>query len=97
MSNSLQPHGLQHARLTCPSPSPRACSNSCPLSGDTIQPSHHLLSLSPPAFILSQRQGLEGPFLRCSPEVPLEVTEPQHGWCKAGTVCFKQLSVVDGG
>ena len=32
MSNSLQPHGLQHTRLPCPSPSPRACSNSCPLS-----------------------------------------------------------------
>ena len=32
MSDFLQPHGLQHARLSCPSPSPRACSNSCPLS-----------------------------------------------------------------
>ena len=32
MSNSLQPHGLQHTRLPCPSPSPGACSNSCPLS-----------------------------------------------------------------
>ena len=32
MSNSLQPHGLQHARLPCPSLSPRVCSNSCPLS-----------------------------------------------------------------
>ena len=31
-SNSLWPHGLQHARLPCPSPSPGACSNSCPLS-----------------------------------------------------------------
>ena len=31
MSDSLQPHRLQHARLPCPSPSPRACSNSCPL------------------------------------------------------------------
>ena len=30
--NSFQPHGLQHARLPCPSPSPRPCSNSCPLS-----------------------------------------------------------------
>ena len=30
--DSLQPHGLQHARLPCPSPSPGACSNSCPLS-----------------------------------------------------------------
>ena len=32
MSNSLQPHGLQHTRLLCPSPTPGACSNSCPLS-----------------------------------------------------------------
>ena len=32
MSNSLQLHGLQHARLPCPSPTPAACSNSCPLS-----------------------------------------------------------------
>ena len=32
MSNSLQPHGLQHARPPCPSPSPRVHSNSCPLS-----------------------------------------------------------------
>ena len=32
VSNSLQPHGLQHARLPCPSPTPGACSNSCPLS-----------------------------------------------------------------
>ena len=31
-SDSLQPHGLQHARLPCPSPTPGACSNSCPLS-----------------------------------------------------------------
>ena len=32
MFNSLQPHGLQHARLPCPSPTPRACSNSYPSS-----------------------------------------------------------------
>ena len=32
MYNSLQPHALQHTRLSCPSPSPRACSNSCPSS-----------------------------------------------------------------
>ena len=29
---TLRPHGLQHARLPCPSPTPGACSNSCPLS-----------------------------------------------------------------
>ena len=32
MSDSLRPHGLQHARLPCPSSSPGVCSKSCPLS-----------------------------------------------------------------
>ena len=32
MSNCLQPHGLQHSRLPCPSPTPGTCSNSCPSS-----------------------------------------------------------------
>ena len=32
VSDSLQPHGLQHARPPCPSPTPRVYSNSCPLS-----------------------------------------------------------------
>ena len=32
VSNSLQPCGLQYARLPCPPLSPRVCSNSCPLS-----------------------------------------------------------------
>ena len=31
-SDSLPPHGLQHTRPSCPSPSPDTCSNSCPLS-----------------------------------------------------------------
>ena len=32
MSYFLWPHGLQHTRLPCPSPTPGAYSNSCPLS-----------------------------------------------------------------
>ena len=32
VSDSLQPHGLQHVRLPCPSSTPGACSNSCPSS-----------------------------------------------------------------
>ena len=32
MSNSVWPHDLQQARFLCPSPSPRVCSYSCPLS-----------------------------------------------------------------
>ena len=30
VSESLRPHGLQHTRLPCPSPTPEACSNSYP-------------------------------------------------------------------
>ena len=58
ISNSLQPHGLQHARLPCPSASHGTCSNSCPSSRwchPTISP---LSSSSPPALNLSQHQGL---------------------------------------
>ena len=32
VSDSLRPYGLQYARLPCPSPTPGACSNSCPSS-----------------------------------------------------------------
>ena len=32
VSNSSQPHGLQHTRLPCPSPTRGACSHSCPWS-----------------------------------------------------------------
>ena len=32
VTDSLGPHGLQHIRSCCPSPTPGACSNSCPLS-----------------------------------------------------------------
>ena len=32
VSSCLWPHGQQHTRLPCPSPSPGTCSNSCPLS-----------------------------------------------------------------
>ena len=44
MSDSLQPRGLQPTRPPCPSPTPRAYSNSCPLSQWCIQPSHPLSS-----------------------------------------------------
>ena len=42
MSSSLQFHELQHARPPWPSPTARACSNSCPSSWWCIQPSHPL-------------------------------------------------------
>ena len=44
VSDSLRPHGLHLARLLCLSPTPRACSNSCPL---TVMPSNHLILCHP--------------------------------------------------
>ena len=55
VSNSLQPHGLQHARPPCPSPTPGVYSNSYPLSR-WCHPT--IVIPSPPAFNLSQHQGL---------------------------------------
>ena len=47
-----------NTRLPSPSPSARACSNSCPWSWWCIQPPHPPSSPSPPAFNLSQHQDL---------------------------------------
>ena len=58
VSDCLQPHESQHARPPCPSPTPEVHPNPCQWLSDAIQPSHPLLSPSPPAFNLSQHQGL---------------------------------------
>ena len=53
MSTSLKPYGQEHARLPCPSPSPRVCSNSCPLSRwchPTISSSVNPFSSCPQSF-----------------------------------------------
>ena len=56
MSNSFRPHGLQHARPPCPSPTPGVYSNSCPQS---VMPSNHLILghplLLPPSILPSIR------------------------------------------
>ena len=44
VSDSLQLHGLQHARLPCPSPAPRVSSNS---STESVMPSSHLILYCP--------------------------------------------------
>ena len=62
MSDSLQPHGPQHARPPCQSPTPRACSNSYPLSqwchptisSSVIPFSSHLQSFPASRFISNE-------------------------------------------
>ena len=44
MSGSLWPHGVQHARLPCPSPTPRTCSD---LSVELMMSSSHLILCHP--------------------------------------------------
>ena len=60
LSDFLQPHELQHARLPYPSPSPRACSKSCPSSQwcHLLHLSHPLSPPSPLVLDISQHQGL---------------------------------------
>ena len=66
MSKSLQPYGMQHVRLPCPSLSPRACSNSCPLcrwchptiSSSVTRALHLLSSVFPSIRVFSRESGL---------------------------------------
>ena len=57
LSNSLQPHGLQHARLPCP-PTLRACSNSCPLSWWCLSTISSSVVPFSSCLNLSQHQGI---------------------------------------
>ena len=67
VSNSLQPHGLPHTRLPCPSPSPRACSNSCPsrwwchpiISSSVVPFSFCLQSFPAPGRVFSNESALQ--------------------------------------
>jgi len=64
LSDSLQPHELQHARPLCPSPSPEVCPRSCPLH----QWYHSAISSSDTLFSLcSQSFPASGIFLRSQP------------------------------
>ena len=61
VSDSLQPHRLQHARLACPSPTPEACSNSClssqwyhPTISSSVIPFSFCLQSFPGSFPMSQ-------------------------------------------
>ena len=58
VSDSLQPHELQHARPPCPSQLPEFTQTHVHRVSDAIQPPHPLSSPSPPALNLSQHQGL---------------------------------------
>ena len=75
MSYSLQPHGLQHPRLPCPSPTLGACSNSCPSSwwyhptiSSSVVPFSSCLQSFPTSgsFLRSQFFASDGPSIGAS-------------------------------
>ena len=73
MSNSLRPQGLQHTRLPCPSPSPRAYSKL--MSMDSVMSSNHLI-LRRPLFLLPSIFLSIGVF---SNESALHISWPKYG------------------
>ena len=65
MFDSWRPHGLQHTRLPCPSPTPGVCSNSCPLSQwcpSTISSTVIPFSFCPQSFPASGSFPMSQPF-----------------------------------
>jgi len=58
LSDSLRPHGLQHARPPCPWPAPRVYSYSYPLSWWCHPTISSSVIPSPPTLVLSQHEGL---------------------------------------
>ena len=76
MSDSLRPHGLQHTRLPCPSPSPGVCSNSCSLS----QWCHPTISSSVIPFSCPQSFPASGSFpMRASGSFPMSQSLESDG------------------
>ena len=107
MSNSLRPHGLQHARLPCPSSTPRVYSNSCPLSqwchptiSSSVIPFSSCLQSSPASrsFQMSQFFASRGQSIVASASKSVLPMNTQHwsplGWTGWISLLSKGLSRV---
>ena len=99
VSNSLQPHGLQHARFPCPSLTPRACSTSCPSSlwchpiiSSSVVPFSSCLQSFPASgsFPMSQFFASGGQSIGASASasvLPMNI----QGWCPLGLTALISL------
>ena len=97
-SDSLPPHGLQHTRPPCPSPTPRAFSNSCPSSWwchptilSSVAPFSFCLQSFPPSgffFSMSQFVTSGGQSIGASASVPpINIQD----WFPLGWTCWISL------
>ena len=99
MSDSLHPHRLQQARLPCPSPSPRACSNSCPLSqwcnptiSSSVVPFSFCLQSFPASFPMSRLLASRWPrYWSCS--FSISSSNEYLGWISFRIDWFDLLAV----
>ena len=104
MSNSLQPHGLQHTRLPCPSSTPRAYSNSCPSHrwchstiSSSVNPLSSRLQSFPASgsFPMSELFTSGGQSIRVSASAPVLPKNIQGwfplGWTVQCLYCFMSL------
>ena len=104
VSDSLQSHGLQHTRLTCPSPYPRFCFNSCPLrhwcypstSSYITLFSHHQSFPASGSFPVSQLFASDGQSIGASASVlPMNIQDWfPFGFTSLISLPFKGLSRV---
>ena len=102
VSDSLRPHGLQHARPSCPSPTPRVYPNSCPLSrwchpttSSSLVPfSSHLQSFSASeSFQMSQFFTSDGQSIGVSAPHPLYTNNLTYlQWWKQRLSTMKSIS-----
>ena len=99
MSDSMQPHGLKHARVPCPSRTPRVYSNSCPLSwwchptiSSSVVPfSSRLQSfLASVSFPMSQFFASGGQSIGASASASVLPTNIE-GWFPLGLISFISL------
>ena len=107
LSDSLQPHGMQHTRPPCPSPVPRVYSNSCPLSqwchpivSSSVIPFHSRLQCFPSSGSLQMSQlfALGGQSIGVSASTsvfPMNIQDwSLLGWIGWISLQFKGLSRV---
>ena len=100
MYNSLRPHGLQHTRLLCPLPFPRACSNSCLLMSQRCHPtiSSSVVPFSPclqsfpasgsfPRSLLFVSGGLSTGVSASASVLPMNIQD----WFPLGWICWISL------
>ena len=99
MSNSLQPHGQQHAKLPCPSPTLGAYSNSCPSRwrchptiSSSVVPFSSCLQSFPPSgsFSMSQSFATGGQTIGVSASASVLPTNIQD-WFALGLTDFIPL------